>query len=87
MIERFVKLDKRQNLTSSSPMGKYREPQHFFATTLQNWDLRSSKDGPAQTLYKQLHTNFQNIRLVALGIEGSKFLVKCYLPSWDFTFS
>ena len=48
----------------------------FFAVEWQNWDLRSSKEGPRQSLSKEFLTYFQNIGLVEPGFEGSKFLRK-----------
>ena len=59
----------------------------FFAAAWQNCDLRSSKEGPRQTLFKHFLSYFQNISLVELGFEASKFLHKCEPPLWSHTMS
>ena len=52
----------------------------FFAAAWQNWDLRSSKKCPRQSLFKQFLTYLKYIGFVAPGFEGSKFLRKCWGP-------
>ena len=54
-------------------MRQFPEPQNFFAAAWQNRDLRSSKEGPTQSLFKQFLTCIQNIGFVAPGFEEFKF--------------
>ena len=68
----------KKYVLSGIHMRRFPEPQQFFAATSQNWDLRSSKEGPRQTLFKQFL--FQNIGLVEPGLEASNFLHNCEPP-------
>ena len=64
-------------------MKRFPEPQHFFAAAWQNWDLRSSEEGPKQTLFKHFLSYFQNIGLVEPGFEplhGQSWIV----VNWQF---
>ena len=69
-----------QSNSLQSYMRQFPEPQHFFAAAWQNRDLRSSKEGPRQSLFKQFLTYIQNIGFVAPGFEGFKFQHKCWSP-------
>ena len=52
----------------------------IFAAVWQNLKLRSSKEGPRQTLFNHFLSFFQNIVLVEPGFKASKFLHKCEPP-------
>ena len=64
-------------------MRQFLEPQQFFAAAWQNRDLRSSKAGPRQTLFKHFLSYFQNIGVVEPGFEASKFLHKSEPHLWS----
>ena len=52
----------------------------YFCWSMTNWDLRSSKKGPRQTLFKHFYSYFLNIGLVEPEFDGSKLLRKCWSP-------
>ena len=62
-------------------MRKLHEPQHFYVVIWQNWNFRSSKEDPRQTLFKWCFKCFQNIGLGAEGFEASKRLRTLFMVS------
>ena len=64
-----------------SYMRRLHEPQHFYVVIWQNWNFRSSKEDPRQTLFKWFFKCFQNIGLGAEGFEASKRLRTLFMVS------